>query len=143
MLNLIGPTLARPTCQNLSLTPGSAAFFRSREHDIRYGLGLSKASVWRCVHVVTNALFRHTRDFRWWSTTEGSSSTWWRGGLAAPVIGLGLALSGPVPWGARRWTGGFGQSVILGDSGSPLRTYLMTPVTIPRNILMPRIYKPA
>ncbi|XP_016117085.1 putative nuclease HARBI1 [Sinocyclocheilus grahami] len=151
------------------------------------GYGLSKTSVWRCVHTVTNALLRHAGDYIRLPATRQEVQEVHQGchaiagiprvlglvdgtlipianpsvidqayisrkGYAAINVQVIVDHRGVISDLVARWPGsthdsfvwansavgeqvdreGFGQSLFLGDSGYPLRTYLFTPLTNPQ-----------
>lgn len=70
LLDLLRPALARLTRRNFALSPevqllAALRFFATGSfiEVVGEGYGLSKTSVWRCVHTVTNALLRHAGDY--------------------------------------------------------------------------------
>uniref|UniRef100_A0A8C2AYD0 Nuclease HARBI1 n=1 Tax=Cyprinus carpio TaxID=7962 RepID=A0A8C2AYD0_CYPCA len=70
LLDLLRPALARLTRRNFALSPEVQLLAALRSFAtgsfievVGEGYGLSKTSVWRCVHSVTNALLRQAGDY--------------------------------------------------------------------------------
>ncbi|XP_056092298.1 putative nuclease HARBI1 [Rhinichthys klamathensis goyatoka] len=194
LLDLLRPALARLTQRNFALSPevqllAALRFFATGSfiEVVGEGYGLSKTSVWRCVHTVTNALLRHAGDCVRQPATRQEVQEVHQGchaiagiprvlglvdgtlipianpsvidqayisrkGYAAINVQVIVDHRGVISDLVARWPGsthdsfvwansavgeqaereGFGQSLFLGDSGYPLRTYLFTPLTNPQ-----------
>uniref|UniRef100_A0A672LUB4 Putative nuclease HARBI1 n=1 Tax=Sinocyclocheilus grahami TaxID=75366 RepID=A0A672LUB4_SINGR len=194
LLDLLRPALARLTRRNFALSPevqllAALRFFATGSfiEVVGEGYGLSKTSVWRCVHTVTNALLRHAGDYIRLPATRQEVQEVHQGchaiagiprvlglvdgtlipiadpsvidqayisrkGYAAINVQVIVDHRGVISDLVARWPGsthdsfvwansavgeqaereGFGQSLFLGDSGYPLRTYLFTPLTNPQ-----------
>ncbi|XDV26141.1 hypothetical protein PO909_029919 [Leuciscus waleckii] len=194
LLDFLRPALARLTRRNFGLSPevqllAALRFFATVSfiEVVGEGYGLSKTSVWRCVHTVTNAFLRHAGDYirlpatrqevqevhqgchaiagipRVLGLVDGTlipianpsvidQANISRKGYAAINVQVIVDHRGVISDLVARWPSsthdsfvwansavdeqaereGFGQSLFLGDSGYPLRTYLFTLLTNPQ-----------
>nr|XP_055065258.1 putative nuclease HARBI1 [Misgurnus anguillicaudatus] len=172
---MVGPTLSRQTRPSYPLGPEIQLLVALRFYAVGSflevvgdGYGVSKTSVWRCVHSVTDILLQHATDyFRMQSARhkvmEAHQSFHSIAGIPR-IIGLVdgtlvpianpsaldqafichkgyAAINVQVVVDSFVWANSalgqdaervvFGQSFFLGDSGYPLRTYLLNPINNP------------
>nr|XP_055053771.1 putative nuclease HARBI1 [Misgurnus anguillicaudatus] len=193
LLDLVGPELSRQTRRSYPLSPEIQLLAALRFYAVGSflevvgdGYGLSKTSVWLCVHSVTNVLLRHATDYirmpftmhevmethqgfhaiagipRVIGLVDGTlipisnpsaldQAFICRKGFAAINVQVVVDHRGVITDIVAKWPGSthdsfvwansavgqdaerrvFGESIFLGDSGYPLRTYLLNPVTNP------------